>query len=579
MGNQLIPNTNVNKELRGNSGVNHQWQMYYGVRTDKTKEEVTVFLFDKKPISKMASGKEEFLNVLKREPEILGKFQHPGILKVMDPLIEDPKRIAYTTERVVASLSNLIESNNISEINFSDLDIKLHILSLAETLNYLHREVRAAHLSISPENIYIMSNGNWKLGGFSFSTQLINGEVGESKADFTQKPGQIKLTPSVRFTAPEVTRTPSLCSLNSDMFSLACLIYTLYKIKNDNGTHDPYLIKANSLHGYLEAIQTLERNDFFHIPEEIRPTIIGMLHLNPSSRMSSTDFVNHMWFKDPFIQTVKTLENIHERDYTQQQNFLKGLCMIILKFEPSFILRRIIPTINNLLKNTQLAPSIFAIYFKIMEPQDQPILNRGQFKTLIWPSIRTIVTGKEISAQALFILMQQMEMFVGHLEIKEIETVFVPLLIKSFECGVQKLQDLALKQSLFIFDKIDYLVLKSQILPKILALALASNIDLRKGATLMLSKTFHVFDTHVITLQILPVLEKLQKMNNNYAINIAMLTIYQGIAKDIGIDVRFFSFLEFISLIFSLSFHFSQFVVFPPEFRFFRLLLTKSLYR
>jgi len=537
MGNQLIPNTNVNKELRGNSGVNHQWQMYHGVRTDKTKEEVTVFLFDKKPISKMPSGKEEFLNVLKREPEILGKFQHSGILKLMDSLIEDPKRIAYTTERVVSSLSNLIESNNVSEIAYSNLDLKLHILDLAETLSYLHREVRAAHLSISPENIYIMPDGTWKLGGFSFSTQLINGDVGESKADFTQKPGQIKLTPSLRFTAPEVTRTPSLCSLTSDMFSLACLIYTLYKIKNDNGTHDPYLIQANSLHGYLEAIQTLDRNDFFHIPEEIRSTIVGMLHINPGSRMTSTDFVNHMWFKDPFIQTVKTLESIHQRDFTQQQNFLKGLCMIVLKFEPNFIRRRIIPVINNLLKNPQLAPSIFSIYFKIMEPQDQPILTREQFTQLIWPSIRTIVTGKEISAQALFILMQQMEMFVGYLEIKEIESVFVPLLIKSFECGVQKLQDLALKQSLFIFDKIDYQVLKSQILPKILALTIDNNIDLRKGAILMLSKTFHVFDNNVISLHILPTLEKLQKMNNNYIINMAMLTIYQGIAKDIGIDV------------------------------------------
>lgn len=537
MGNSLIQNTNVNKETLGNCGVNNQWQLHQGVRTDKGKDEVTVFLFDKKSVSKMSSGKEEFLAVLKREPEVLAKFKHAGILKLMDPLIEDQKRMGFVTERVSIPLNVLIERNHIHEIVFSELDIKLHILELTETINYLNKDVRAAHLSVSPENIYVMPDGKWKIGGFSFSTQILQGDVCESKADFSQKPGQIRLTPSLRFAAPEITSTPSLCTFTSDMFSLGCLIYSLYKIRRDNGAHDPYLIKVNSLHGYQESIRSLDRNDFSHLPEEIRSTVINMLNPNPTQRMTPADFINHMWFKDPFVQAVKALENIHTRDFTQQQNFLKGLATIILQFEPSFVKKRLIPVINSLLKNAQLAPFVLPLYFKIMEPQNPPILTREEFNVLIWPSVKTLLTGKEISAQALFILMQQMEMFVNYLDIKEIELVFVPLLLKAFECGVQKLQDLAIKQSLIIFDKIDYNVLKAQILPKILNLCIDNNVDLRKGAILMLSKTFHIFDSVVINDQILPMLEKLRKLNNNYTINMAMLTIFQGIAKDISSDV------------------------------------------
>lgn len=541
MGNSLIPNTNINKEAVGNCGANTQWVMHQGVRTDKTKDQVTVFLFDKRTISKQSSSsKEEFINGLKRDPHILAKFKNDGIVTLVNPLLEDQKRIGFVTEPIKTPLNVLIDKNTTDQIVQSDLEIKLHILDIAETLAYLQSDAKAAHLAVSPENIYITSEGRWKLGGFLFSTQILPGDSTPCPVDFTEKSGHIRLTPNLKFTAPEVTESPSRCTFTSDMFSLACLIFTLYKIKADGSARDPYLIKASSLHGYREIIQHLHRFDYSPVPEQIRPVLMRMLHSDPNMRITAAEFVNNNWFKDPFVQTVKCLETIHQRDLNQQSAFLKGLSTIILKFEARFLKAKMIPVLNNLVRNAQLAASVLPVYFTIMDQQNPPLINREEFNTLIWPSIKLLVTAKEISAAALFLLIQKLGLFVGYLDIKEIEKVFIPILLKSLGCGVQKLQDLAIQQTVMIFDKIDYGVLKAQIMPKILELCLDGNVDLRKSAVLMLSKSFHVYDSVMINDQILPTLDKLRKLNNNYAINMAMLTVFQGIAKDIGTEVIYF---------------------------------------
>ena len=45
----------------------------------------------------------------------------------------------------------------------------MHLLELTEALLFLHNDVRTVHLDINPYNIYITSNGKWKLGGLAFS--------------------------------------------------------------------------------------------------------------------------------------------------------------------------------------------------------------------------------------------------------------------------------------------------------------------------------------------------------------------------------------------------------------------------
>ncbi len=537
MGNQLIKDTHIEKDSIGNAGIGFQWQMHSGHRLDKNKTPVTVFLFEKKILSKLSSSfKDEALTLLKKEPQSLARLKHPNILSLVEPLLEDQRSMGFVTESTKGSLQSLINSNKATDIFPTELDTKFHLMEIAEALSFLHNDVKSCHLSLSPENIYVLAEEKWKIGGFPFTTQIMQGGMAETNIDF-QKSGDLKLTPSLKFTAPEVVGNPSKCSFASDIFSFACLIYTLYKVHKDKNTNNPYLMDVYSSQDVQEAVRNIQRQNFSCIPEPIKPTLMRMLNPDPKMRPSINEFLNLGWFKDPFIQAVKHLETLYQKELPQQQAFLKGMGQIMLKFERKFILSRILPLLNNLFKNEQLAPSILPIYFQLIENDASSILTKEEFNTLIWPAIKALTTGKGIPAQALYLLIQNSNLLIDKVDPKEIQTVFVPLLMKSFECGVPKLQILALQKTEALFSKVEYNVSKNQILPRVLNLCLDQNINLRKEAIILLSKIHKVFDKSVINDHVLSTLEKLRKMNNNYKINMTMLSIFEGISKNIGVDV------------------------------------------
>lgn len=538
MGNQLIKDTHIEKEALGMGGYTSQWEMHAGHKLNQSKTPVTVFLFDKKAVAKMsASARDEYLAAVKKEPQTLARFKHPNIVGLIDPLLEDQKSMGFVTEAVKGSLLNFINSNKVAEIFPTELDTKFHLLELAETLSFLHNDVKSCHLSISPENVYVLANEKWKLGGFTYTTQVVQGGLVDCPVDF-QKPGD-KVTPNLKFTAPEVANFSSKCTFASDIFSFGCLIYTIYKVNSDKNTNSPYLMNATTINGVQDFAKEITKQNFFCIPEQIRSVVIRMLHPDPKMRVPISEFLANGWFKDPFIQTVKHLETLYQKDLPQQQSFLKGLSQIILKFEKKFVMSKILPLLNNLIKNEQLASSILPTYFKLIDNEGNSFLTKDEFHSLIWPSIKSLSSGKQMPAQALYLLVQNSHLLVDIGDIKEIQSVFVPLLIKSFECNVQKLQVLALQKTEALFSKIEYNVSKSQILPRVLHLCLIDNIDIRKDALQLLSKIYSVFDRAVVNDQILTTLEKVRKLTNNYKINMTILSIFEGISKNIGVDVSF----------------------------------------
>jgi len=549
MGNQLIKDTHIEKEPIGKTGIGLQWEMYRGHKLDKSKTPATIFLFDKKELLKAPSNlREETLATIKKEPQTLARFKHPNILSLLDPLLEDPKSMGFVTEATKGSLHNFLQSNGTTEIFPTEIDTKFHLLELAETLSFLHNDVKSCHLAISPENIYVLSDERWKLGGLTFNTQITQGSLAETNINF-QRNNEPCLRPSLKFCAPEVANINSKGGFASDIFSLGCLIYTLYKVNQDKNTKSPYLMNVASVNEVQDLARNIQKQNFNCIPIEIRPFIVRMLHPEPNMRPTISEFVNHQWFKDPFIQTVKHLETLYQREFTQQQTFLKGLNQIILRFEKKFIVSKILPLLNDLVKNEKLASNIIPIYFSLVEGEGSALLTKQEFHNVVWPSIKNLATGKGIPAQALYLLIQNSQILVEIGDMKEIQSIFVPLLTKAYECGVPKLQILALKKTEVLFTKIEYNVSKSQLLPRILNICVDQNIDLRKEAITLLSKIYSIFDKATINDQVLNTLEKIRKMNNNYKINMTMLQIFEGISKNIGVEV--FYYLRFRIITFS----------------------------
>ena len=546
MGNQLIKNYDIQKDSNGIAGFNSSWKIYPGIRQDKSTQgpnTVSIFMLEKKFWDRAnKSLREDLYAFLRKEPQSLAKFKHPHCLSMIEPLVEDNKNMAFVTEYVQSSLQNYIANNNFSEIYSSDFEVKMHLLELLQALSFFHNDVKMAHLGVSPENIYVTANGKWKLGGMVFTTQVLSEKLADSSnIDFSAKfESLIPSYPSLNFSAPEVCDYSSKCCFNSDVFSLGLFICSLFKAKADQSTNLICCIYANTLAQYKEKISSfgsnLQKEKFFkEMPPALKNLLSKMLQLEPSLRPSVSDILGSAWFNDPFIQTIVHLETLPQKDMSQQQLFLKGISKILLKFEAKVIKTIILPNLVDYLKIEQLSPIIIQIIISILEQNN--ILNKTEFVEIVWPSIKALTTGKEIPAQSLYLLVSNIKVLCEFISNNDLQMFLMPLILKCYECGVAKLQELALQNTEFLVKKLDFVFIKTKILPRVLKLCTDGNNDLRRSSLFCLNKIYHLFERVTIIEQVIGTLEKIKKMGADAKMNIIILNIYEGISKTIGIEV------------------------------------------
>ena len=87
---------------------------------------------------------------------------------------------------------------------------------------------------------------------------------------------------------------------------------------------------------------------------------------------------------------------------------------------------------------------------------------------MLFRSVQKLCKAKELPAQSLFIVLKNTELFMKFVGPQEFQQNFLILVNKSLECGVPKLQFLALTKVPIIIKQIDYNTVKQSILPRIL---------------------------------------------------------------------------------------------------------------
>lgn len=176
MGNQLKKEYDVNLDKQcGSGGLGLRWKLFDA--TDlKTKEECTIFTFSKKELPKqMKKDGDRFINLLKKEVERGYKFKHPNCLRVIKPIKEFRGELAFVTERVMCSLSNILgdtsydETQNfilppkLNNFKFGKLQLRSGMAQLCDAALFMHNDAHMAHGFIDPSNIYVTNTGDWKL--------------------------------------------------------------------------------------------------------------------------------------------------------------------------------------------------------------------------------------------------------------------------------------------------------------------------------------------------------------------------------------------------------------------------------
>lgn len=560
MGNQLLKNHEIKKENYAEAGFQGLWKLHEAVKIEEKFQKNTIntaFVFKKRVLKHKnipQTVKDEFSAFLKKEPQNLAKFKHPFILNTAEPLIDHSKCLVFATERVLMSVGEAIKKRYFDEKNCGEIEFKLHILEILEGLNFLHNNVKISHGNLCPENLYITNDNQWKISGFNFSNQEKNSNFKENEPCLKDFP---HLIPSLQFSGPEVFDSTKKISFSSDIFALGMTILSILKIFetkefSENGaesisSNKENLFSCSSITSHqseiTEYIKNLPNKVYFkQLKGNIKFLLLRMLDLDPAKRPLIHDIQSSAWLNDPLVQALNYLNSLSQKDDAQKASFLKGFQKIVLKFEAKIIKTRILPKILIYLCADSCCSCVLQMILSIMDPK-LPLL-RPEFMELIWPSIKQLITAKEISAQCLFLLVDNMGKFFEFLNNQEIQTNFLPLFLKCYDCGVPRLEEAILRNSDLLVRKLDFSSIKNRVLPKVLKLSSDEKYETRKQAVKCLGLIHTFFDKSSIQEQILPALEKtLQKGGGEQDILLPILDIYEGLAKIIGSEVIFIYFL------------------------------------
>ena len=186
-----------------------------------------------------------------------------------------------------------------------------------------------------------------------------------------------------------------------------------------------------------------------------------------------------------------------------------------------------------------LSVLILPAFIKILKVEG--FMNKEQFNTYVWSHIARLCHAGELPAQALYMLVDNLELFFSFINAGDFQSTLFPLLLKSLEWGVHKLQHLAIKKVPFLSKKIEYMTFKTQLMPRFLTILTNQDIplNLKENGCEVLIEILTVLDRNFLRDNILKTLHALRDSINEPSICMHILTLYSGIAdtltpEDIG---------------------------------------------
>lgn len=557
MGNALLKNYNMDKTPFSQGGFKDFWDIYHGSRKDR-QQEVCIFIHEKKNLEKFTKEeKEEILTVLRKEPAVLAKFKHPLVLSLVDPLLEDKTTLIFVTEPFNFTLSKFAENPDTSK-----LELKLLILELCNVINFMHNDAKVIIQSLTPESILITSTGNLKLSGLAFNITdpPISGAESKLNKNFPNA------MPLLKFIAPEIIKE-NKANYKSDVFSLGLLIFYLYKLNensnsnnksnyNSNSVSELISVNSsrNSIDNYKLAFEEFDKKiSKVNFPDEDDNNIIKKAAIKDINfRSDINEIMKLNFFNDPKLKAFKFIDNLEANEPTKNVEFLNKFSNILSQFELKIIEKRFLPCFIKALKNESLIVNILPIIFNICQLPG----NKIDFEVSIWPSLKTVFAMKQIPAAALYFILSKINLIAEKISNSEFSGNMLNIICKALDCGVAKIQGIVMENLEFIIKKIDSLAFKNQIFPRLVNIVLNTNSASLK-VTILKSfvKVYNLLDQNIINESLLTTLEKLRKSDNSAEICVALVRIYEEIAKVVSVEVIFlcfFTFFYFFYFFFSL---------------------------
>ncbi|XP_018412131.1 PREDICTED: SCY1-like protein 2 isoform X1 [Nanorana parkeri] len=528
MGNPVTREFDVGKHIAsGGNGL--AWKIFHGTKKS-TKQEVAVFVFDKKIIDKYQKyEKDQIIDSLKRGVQQLTRLRHPRLLTVQHPLEESRDCLAFCTEPVFASLANVLGNwdnlpsplpADIKDHRLYDVETKYGLLQVSEGLSFLHSSVKMIHGNLSAENIILNKSGAWKIMGFDFCNPSVNPTEQETK--FLCKEWDPNLPPlclpNPEYLAPEYILSVS-CDPASDMYSLGIVVHAVYnkgKAIFEINKHDIY----KSFSRQLDKLSHIGPNVLVNIPEEVREHLKLLLNVTPAVRPDADQLTKIPFFDDVGAVTLQYFDSLFQRDNLQKSQFFKGLPKILPKLPKRVVVQRILPALTSEFVNPDMVPFVLPNVLLIAEE-----CTKEEYAKLILPDLSPVFKQQE-PIQILLIFLQKMDLLLTKTPADEIKNSVLPMVYRALEAPSIQIQELCLNIIPTFANLIDYPSMKNSLIPRVKNACLqTSSLAVRVNSLVCLGKILEYLDKWYVIDEILPFLQQIP--SREPAVLMGILGIYK----------------------------------------------------
>ncbi|KAM3588163.1 uncharacterized protein V6R79_023000 [Siganus canaliculatus] len=528
MGNPVTREFEVGRHI-ASGGPGLCWRIYNGTKKS-TKQEVAVFVFDKKMIDKYQKfEKDQIIDSLKKGVQQLTRLRHPRLLTVQHPLEESRDCLAFCTEPVFASLSNVLGQwdnlpsptpNDIKEYKLYDVETKYGLLQISEGLSFLHSGVKMVHGNLCPENIILNKSGAWKIMGFDFSISSINPSEAEPKYSCKEwEPNLPPLClPNPEYLAPEYILSVS-CDSASDMYSLGVVMHAVFnegKPVFQVNKHDIF----KSFSRQLDQLSTMSPALLNKIPEEVREHVKMLLSVTPTVRPDADQMTKIPFFDDVGAVTLQYFDSLFQRDNLQKSQFYKGLPKVLPKLPKRVVVYRILPALTSEFVNLDMVPFVLPNVLLIAEE-----CTKEEYIRLILPDLTPVFKQQE-PIQILLIFLQKMDLLLTKTPAEDIKNCVLPMVYRALEAPSVQIQELCLNIIPTFANLIDYPSMKNSLIPRIKSACLqTSSLAVRVNSLVCLGKILEYLDKWFVIDEILPFLQQIP--SREPAVLMGVLGIYK----------------------------------------------------
>ncbi|XP_069020908.1 SCY1-like protein 2 isoform X1 [Embiotoca jacksoni] len=532
MGNPVTREFEVGRHI-ASGGPGLCWRIYNGTKKS-TKQEVAVFVFDKKMIDKYQKfDKDQIIDSLKRGVQQLTRLRHPRLLTVQHPLEESRDCLAFCTEPVFASLSNVLGQwdnlpspvpNDIKEYKLYDVETKYGLLQISEGLSFLHSGVKMVHGNLCLENIILNKSGAWKIMGFDYSISSNNPSEAELK--YTCKEWEPNLPPlclpNPEYLAPEYILSVS-CDSASDMYSLGVVMHAVFnegKPVFQVNKHDIF----KSFSRQLDQLSSMSPAVLNKIPEDVREHVKMLLSVTPNVRPDADQMTKIPFFDDIGAVTLQYFDSLFQRDNLQKSQFYKGLPKVLPKLPKRVVVYRILPALTSEFVNPDMVPFVLPNVLLIAEE-----CTKEEYVRLIMPDLTPVFKQQEpvqASNMILLIFLQKMDLLLTKTPSEEIKNSVLPMVYRALEAPSVQIQELCLNIIPTFANLIDYPSMKNSLIPRIKSACLqTSSLAVRVNSLVCLGKILEYLDKWYVIDEILPFLQQIP--SREPAVLMGILGIYK----------------------------------------------------